>query len=216
MSNFFNMDNAFFTTIGKLVDLFLISLIWVLLCLPVITAGPATTALYYTVVKVIRRERGYLVREFFNSFKVNFKQGAVAGVIVLLLSFALYYDRKIVAVLEGNFGFVMFTLVNATSLILFCVSIYIFPVLSRFKMSLMQLLKSSLFMAMKHLPTTLLLAVIVIAFAVGVYVMPIVICLAPALCCLVCSFFLERVFKKYMPEKSGDEENTTTDEWYLE
>lgn len=215
MGNLFNMDNVFFTAIGKLVDLMIISILWVIICIPVITIGPATTALYYTVVKVIRRERGYLLREFFGSFKSNFKTGSLAGIIITILAIALYLDRKIVSTYEGNVYFILFSVFNAMILFLFFVSIYIFPILSRFKVGLKQLFKSSLFMAIKHLPTTILMAVIIISFMLGIRMMPPVAFVGPALCVLLCSFLLERVFKKYMPEKSEDE-NSTIDEWYLE
>ncbi len=216
MGNLFNMDNAFFTIMGKLVDIFVISILWILLCIPIVTAGPATTALYYVMVKVIRRERGYLIREFFKCFKMNFKQGAIVGIILTTIYVALYMDRKIVLTFEGNVGFVFFAIINAMSLIVFCVTIYIFPVLSRFKVSIKQLFKSSLFMAMKHLPSTVLMALIIIATLVGVYYMIPVVFVAPALCCLACSMLMERIFKKYMPEKSEDGEDTILDEWYLE
>jgi uncharacterized membrane protein YesL len=215
MGNIFNLDNGFFTTINKLIDILLLSIIWVIICIPIITIGPATTALYYTVVKVIRRERGYLLSEFFKCFKDNFKTGALAGIIMTILAIALYADRKIVSTFDGNLYFFMFSIFNAMILLLFCVSIYVFPILSRFNVGLKQLFKSSLLMAIKHLPTTILMAVIIIAFMLGIYIMPPVAFVGPALCFLLCSFLLERVFKKYMPEKSADG-NSTTDEWYLE
>lgn len=216
MGNLFNMDNTFFTVIGKLADLFVISILWILLCLPIVTAGPATTALYYVIVKVIRRERGYLLREFFKCFKMNFKQGAIAGIILTITYLALYIDRRIVLTFEGNVGFVLFAIFNAMLLIVFCVTIYVFPILSRFQVSLKQLFKSSLFMAMRHLPSTVLMALIVVVTLVGVNFMIPLLFIAPALCCLACSMILERVFKKYIPEKSEGEEDSKLDEWYLE
>ena len=216
MSNFFNMDNGFFTALGKFVDLIIISLVWLILCIPVVTIGPATTSLYYVVVKVIRRERGYLVREFFHSFKTNFKSGLISGVILTLLFLVLFFDRRFAATMKGNQGFILLSIFNAMIFLLICVTLYIFPLLSRFTMGIRQLFKTAVFMAMKHLPTTILLIIIFAAFSLGTYIMPIVILISPALCILLESFLLERVFKKYMPEKSEDAESSGKDEWYLE
>jgi uncharacterized membrane protein YesL len=91
-----------------------------------------------------------------------------------------------------------------------------FPVLSRFSVGVKQLLKTSLFMAVRHLPTTILLVIITAVCLLGTYIMPIVILVSPALWMLFLSFLLERVFKKYMPEKSEDAESSGRDEWYLE
>jgi len=216
MGNFFNMDNGFFTTLGKIVDIVIVSLVWLLLCIPLVTIGPATTALYYTIVKVIRRERGYVMREYFSSFKSNFKVGAISSIFVLLATLILIFDRSVAKEIKGNFGIVLFSIFNALIFILLCVTIYIFPLLSRFKIGVLQLFKTSLFMAMKHLPTTILLVLITAVFVLGTYILPIVILLTPGLCLLVWSFLLERVFKKYMPEKSEEAEASGVDEWYLE
>ncbi len=216
MGNFFNMDNGFFTALGKFVDLIIISLVWLILCIPVITIGPATTSLYYAVVKVIRRERGYLVREFFHSFKTNFKTGLVAGVILTILFIVLAFDRRFATTMTGKQSFILLSVFNAMIFLLICVTLYIFPLLSRFTMGIRQLFKTAVFMAMKHLPTTILLIIIFAAISFGTYIMPIAILITPALCILLMSFLLERVFKKYMPEKSDEAESSGRDEWYLE
>jgi hypothetical protein len=71
-------------------------------------------------------------------------------------------------------------------------------------------------MAMKHLPTTILLLLITAIFALVTYITGIGVLITPALWTLTMSLLLERVFKKYMPEKSEDAEVSGKDEWYLE
>ncbi|MFU0827833.1 MAG: DUF624 domain-containing protein [Lachnoclostridium sp.] len=216
MSNFFNVDNAFFTAINKFVDLIVISLVWLICCIPIFTIGPATASLYYAVVKVIRRDRGYLVREFFRSFKMNFKVGTISGILLTLLYFILFFDRKFAAALEDNQRVIMLSIFNVMLLMLFCTTLYIFPVLSRFSVGVKQLFKTSFFIAIRHLPTTILMAIITIALMLGTYIMPIALIISPALCTLLISLLLERVLKKYMPPKSEDAEHSGRDEWYLE
>ena len=53
MGDFFNVDNKFFQGLGKIIDVICLSAFWFFLCIPIVTAGAATTALYYTVNKVI-------------------------------------------------------------------------------------------------------------------------------------------------------------------
>ena len=53
----FNPENLFFRMLARGVDLIGLSLLWVLLCIPIVTAGSATAAMYYTVVKVFRHGR---------------------------------------------------------------------------------------------------------------------------------------------------------------
>jgi len=216
MNGIFNMDNGFFTAIGKLVDIVIVSLLWVLLAIPIITIGPATTAMYYCMVKVIRRERGYLTREFFSAFKSNFKVGTLTSLLLVFMYFVLTFDLRWAKVVEGVPGFLLVSLFNSMLFLITCVSIFAFPILSRFKINTKQLLKTSLFMAMKHLPSTILITIIIAVFAAATYIIPILFMVTPGLCCLLVSFLFERVFKKYMPEKTEDEESNTKDEWYLE
>jgi len=216
MGGLFNLDNPFFTILGKIVDLVLISILWLICCIPVITIVPATSALYYTVVKVIRRERGYLTREFFHAFKMNFKTGTISGLILTAAVLLLLLDRHFTKAMEGNLAVILFSVFNALILLIFLGTLYICPVLSRFSMGIKNLFKTSFFMAMRHLPTTILMAVITIISILGVYILGILILIVPGICCLLCSFLMERVLKKYMPEKSEDAESRGVDEWYLE
>src|SRR5699024_10796498 len=133
MSGFFNPDNSFFTALGKIADIIILSVVWSLLCIPIITIGPATTALYYATVKAIRRNRGYLFREFFKSFKQNFKRGAIAGVILtliaLFLGFDLFWAWMNMSALENSS--ILLGIFIALTIMFICFSIYIFPILSR-------------------------------------------------------------------------------------
>lgn len=219
MSNLFNMDNPVFTVLSKICDLLFLSIIWVLLCVPVITIGPASTALYYTIVKVIRRERGYLFREFFHSFRTNFKRGAIVGVILTIIFSLLALDISMVwgkVEAKGNQNSIMLGVFFAITLLVLCFTIYVFPVLSRFDMTVKQLVKAAVFMSMKHLPYTLAMAAITIVFIVGTILLPFIIFLSPAICILLVSLLMEKVLKKYMPKSDVPPEESGRDEWYLE
>ena len=221
MSNFFNMDNPFFTTLGKLCDLLFISVVWVLLCIPVVTIGPANTALYYAIVKVVRRERGYLFREFFKSFKLNFKRAAVLGVILTIMFVVLGFDLVWAYAnlgSSGSTGSILFGVFIAITFLLVCFSTYVFPILSRFDMTVKQLVKAGAFMSIRHLPSTLAMVIVTAAGIVGTLFIPLLIFIAPALVVLINSFLMERILKKYMPqsEETNEEEHSGKDEWYLE
>lgn len=219
MGSFFSIDSPFFNVMNKICDIVLLSVVYVLCCIPIITIGPATTALYYTIVKVVRRERGYLFGEFFKSFKANFKSGAFLTIVLLIAFAILWVDRsyaKGLAETNQNVAFAMSCVFNAISLILILTTIYVFPVLSRFTIKGFTLLKTSFFISIRHLPSTIIIAVILVAAGLGMYILPIAFIFAPALAAFLASFLIERVFKKYMPAPSETAEEEGTDEWYLE
>lgn len=66
--------NPLFSLLNQLGQLILLSILWTICSLPVITIGASTAALYYTVVKVLRRHQDSLFAAFFREFRNNFLQ----------------------------------------------------------------------------------------------------------------------------------------------
>lgn len=218
MGNFFNVDNVFFSTLSKACDLLFLSIVWIFLCIPIVTLGPATTAMYYATVKVVRKERGYLFREFFKSFKLNFKRGAIVGVIMVIIFFVLSFDISWAwYVNDSNMRPILIGVFAALIFLALSFTLYIFPILSRFEMTVKQLFKAAAFMSMRHLPYTILMVVVTIASVFGIlYTNLLLLFIVPSLSMFINSFMIERVFKKYMPKSEGPGEETGKDEWYAE
>ncbi len=217
MSNFFNMDNPLFSILSKIFDMLFISIVYIFLCIPIITIGPASTALYYTIVKVVRKERGYIFREFFKSFKLNFKRASIVGVLMVIifviLGFDLAYAYGLTAPDSTKGSLLMGVFIGITFLVVSFTQ-YIFPILSRFDMTIKQLIKSAVYMSMRHIHFTVLMIIVNAIAVVIMYFFSPFIFIAPATIVLVNSFMMELVFKKYMPVSEG--EDTGKDEWYLE
>ena len=79
----FNPENGFFRVTGKLVDLVILSAFWLFCSLPVVTVGPATAALYHTVVRCIRGNERDSWMLFFRTFKSNLKVGVLTSLVVI-------------------------------------------------------------------------------------------------------------------------------------
>ena len=77
MSRFFNPDNPVMEFIAKIFDLVILNLIFIFSCVPIITIGASTSALSYVTLKMVRGEDPYIWRNFWKSFRQNFKQGTL-------------------------------------------------------------------------------------------------------------------------------------------
>ncbi len=265
MGGLFNPDNTFFRGMSKLWDMLFVSILWAICCIPgyflitlvtstlsdplqlfiymaidavcMVPIGPAMTAIYYVCMKVIRRDRGYVFREYVHAFKLNFKVGATVGAIlgalITLLSFNLQYSYAAVTASQDTMGRILLVVTLAICFVLLGTVMFLFPVLSRFTMGAKQLFKSSLYMAFRHILHTLAVLVVVVLTVVVMYVVLPAVFFMPAVCALLCSFPIEHVFKRYMPkpEKTvqadgtfiteGDvvgegEDGERKDLWYLE
>ena len=52
LQGFFNYDNPVWRFIGKLGDLILLNILWIVCSIPVFTIGASTTAVYYVTLKL--------------------------------------------------------------------------------------------------------------------------------------------------------------------
>lgn len=195
-------------TVGQLI---LLNILWILSCLLVIPAGSATIALYYSVIKSIRRGQGDALQEFFQCFKANFWRGLGAEVILVLAGLLLYGDLQILQKWQG------YGLLKSATLVVVVISVfaavYIFPILSRFRMGVFRAFALAFTMSLRFLHFTLLLIVgIVIMVLLQIYLLPIVTVLfIPSFWCLGTTYLMEKALRHYMPPKEE-----TDSAWYYE
>ncbi len=213
MSIKFNMEGGVFSSLNKLCDIIFLSVLWIFLCIPIITIGPATAALYYTTVKVIRKERGYVWHEFWHSFKSNFVSGAIYTVVLAGTIAAIYYGLAITAQSNAMMSQMShYVYIILVFIVTYCY-VFLFPVLSRFFLSRVQTMKMALLLSLKHFPTTFGLIVILIVGGIATTMLWPLLLVTPVVVSLLSSFLIERVFRRYQPkpEEGADKEQL---DWY--
>ena len=153
---FFSLENPIWKFIGNLADFFLLSCLWYLCCLPVVTAGAATTALYYVTLKMARGQEGQLIPAFFHSFKQNLKQATALWVGYLAVGILLVLDLVICLQTSSVFAGAMFF----TSVVLLaCWALFItmlFPLVARCDNTIGALFKMGIAMALRNVITPLM------------------------------------------------------------
>ena len=210
MDRLFNMDNKFFTFMGKVADLMILNIVFLICCIPIITIGASVTAMNYVTLKMVKNEDSYIIKSFFKSFKANFKQATIIWLILLVVSVLIGFDFRIMQQLEVtlptkilNYGIYMITFIFAMLLA------YIFPLLSKFENTIINTFKNSLLMAIRHLPSTFLILIITFLPAIASILIPIVliygaivwILIGFALTSFLTSLFFTRIFARYIPEE---------------
>ena len=205
MGQFFHMDSGLMGFLSKVSDICIIGVFWIVGCLPVVTIGASTTAAYYTMVKVVRRQIGTLHKEFFKAFKTNFMDSAIINLFYLVvgttLVFNIYTMYHALEASDAYMPFQMFFLYVTLFFLVIAVSLYTYPVLSRFEIGKWKLVKFSVMILFRHFPTTLILLVMWIAAMAGILYLPVGIVFLPGLYLYFGSFFLEKILRKYMSEE---------------
>ena len=155
MKNAFSPDSKFMIFCGKLVDLVRVNLLWLLCCLPVFTAGAATTAMVSTLY-AFRAGEKCGGRVFFRAFRRSFGKATSLWLLSLLLGCMLALDYVIVAYLDfpGRMAVIVLIFFVAFALVLFSGMIY--PVVSQFPASLREMTVNAVLLCLANLPKMLL------------------------------------------------------------
>lgn len=205
-------EGPIFSFLDKVGQMILLSLVWIIGCLPIVTIATSTTALYYAVIKNIRREYGTAMGAFWQSYRSNLKRGIPITVLGLLVAGILTWNIRLMT--QSGQGSNLLLWGSVILLGLLCaVAVYICPVLSRFRMKAVDACKLAFVMAIRFLPQTCLLAVGTVALVyLQIYVLPIpTVLLLPSVWCWATTFLMEKALRKFMPPK---EEND--DSWYYQ
>lgn len=198
MGGFFSSKNILFRAAERILDVCVLSLLWLVCSLPVLTAVPAASALYYSCVKCLRRgEKGPYVN-FLRAFRDNLKTGIAASAVFLALGLLFAWFNFMLGQLAppaARIAYLIIMLLPAGTLT--CAP----ALLSRFDCTLRSLLRDAAHLTLRHLPGVLAGAVlnVLTALACIKYFFFMAWLVLPALDALLVSLFLEPVLKKYTP-----------------
>lgn len=208
MGNFFNPEKGIWAWLSTLVDVAGLSLLWILLCLPVVTAVPATAALYQAVVSCVRRRESGAFGCYLRSFRDNFKVGLLAGLIVLpaaALLLALHHIVRWYGTRAGGLLYVLYVAQYFALMVPAGILCWLSPLLGRFERGVKDLFRTAFQLTLAHLPSTVVVVLLTAQAAVFClrYWWPVL--FAPSAAMLLVSLFTERVFAKYAPELAAKE-----------
>ena len=200
MRKAFNPESLIWKPLGYLGDLVILSLLWAVCSVPVVTLGPASAALYDAAVHALRRKDEPLIERFLVTFKRELKQGALATLPWLAVPPALFFGLDGLLRLVPSLALYPWAVLGSAVLLcffLFCVQCWLWPVLSRFAMPLGALLTTSLRLAFGHILRSAAMAILwgAVLWTGLRWVFPLFV--GPGLAALLCSFLIEPVFRRY-------------------
>lgn len=209
----FRYDNPFLITLCKIGDMFALSIVWLVCCLPIITLIPASSALYYVVVKSIRRERGSALKQFWVSFRQNLSCGVKVTLVYLLFAaiVTLWFFFASGFPPETTEGLIFTAISRILAVVFGLCSAFLIPLIARFYMKAMQYWKYSLFMGFRHLGWSLLMLLGTAVTVILIIMLPPLVVILPAVLALGLSFIIEPVLARYtiVSDEQGEQ-----DIWY--
>lgn len=206
MNGFFNSENWFWKSFGRIADYFLLSVCWLLTSIPVLTAGTSSIALYDTVAHCVCMNESGMLRRYFGTFRKELLRGIVLTVVWAVIAFALNMGYQIIYQNGAHSSFW-----GILSIVYFCSLFIPLGILcwtvsleSRFVYSFGQLCKTALTFTFLHLPQTAAIVVLFVVVLNLVINFPFLVMVLPGLMVHLQAFFIEKVFHKYMPRAEAD------------
>ena len=178
-------NSPFVKFLEAIANMFIVSFLWLVFCLPIVTIIPASAALYYTVVEVIFGEgRGNgVVKGFWESFKENVKAGIplslAAVVAIAFIAEGLWTGYQLFRV--SIWGMLYFILGILITVIIVPAIIYVPIVLSKFEAPFMVIIKVAAYFAMKNPVISILNVLLLAIMVILVDVFPLSLLITPAL-----------------------------------
>lgn len=196
----FNSESPFWTLVGGFGELLILSLMWFLGALPLVTFGASTAALYDTVFHCIRNRESDMFGRFWSTYKSELLLSIPCSVLwlgVIIGSFRLYRlytDAAGTSPLAYSTA-IAWIILQITVLGIAC---WVSPLQSRFTFRFGPLTETAVKLAVAHIGRSFLLGLMT-ALSIWLsfrFILPVMI--LPGAATLLWTYLIEPVFQKYL------------------
>lgn len=202
---FLAIDSPVMRVLGRLGDIIILNMIFVVGCVPVITIGTSLSALYAVAMKMARGEEPSVWKEFWKAYKRNFKQATICWLIMAVVAILLFVDFRIIRVFQGSMYSVMRVILAIILGMWILMFQYLFPYIARFENGIFATLRNALLLAAVNIPFTIVItglsvgSLIVTLFTSRSFVVASILWVffGFAVLSYAQSFLLCRIFEKY-------------------
>ena len=191
-------------------DVVIISALFLLFCLPVVTAGASVTALYYTVYRKYYKKCDSISKDFMHSLKDNLKNGIIVHLIYLLYSTIVGFNIYFAFFGWGDVKLPdWYMIVSFLPLlpIIFTMP-FVYPLMARFNNTIKGTVKNSFTLCMINFPKFILIwFIVIIALAVSIGFPPAALVI-PAGAAYLCQLITEKAFASAMEVEQSRDNNS--------
>jgi uncharacterized membrane protein YesL len=189
------LSGRIYRVLEAFTNLLYLNALWLLACLPLITAAPATAAMFGVIRRWQRDEEPPIARTFVALLREDFGRNVLLGFIWGAAGAVLVADFALVARI-GALRLPLFVGLLALSVLYAAASVYLFPLMASSSAGWRSLLKDALLYALSQ-PSSAFQGLVVVAVAAFCVVsLPIVVMVAGSATAWAVYFFCDRAFRK--------------------
>src|SRR4028119_1122106 len=190
------LDTKAYQWLESATDFFLLNILWLLACVPVVTAFPSTAAMFGVVRGWARGKEAGVFGAFVLRFRQNFRRGVGVGGLWALFGGALFLDFLIANELPAGPQVVMRFLLVLASILYALASVFLFPVMVHYDTGWTAVPKNALLLAVGRLPITLLCLTIAVAATTLTFFVPLLLVATPSVAAYAVYRLCDREFRK--------------------
>ncbi len=215
--NLLNYNSPIMRFLERVFDLLVLNLMTLVLCIPLVTAGGALTALYKTLFN-LREEKGSVVSGYWQTFRAEFRPALPLG---LLSAAAIAAFGGYLFLLYGKLsaGTVWtWIVVVAVGVLFFFPMAYVFALYARYQNTVKQTIVNAFFLSVRHLLASVLILALHLLPVLIILVFPayapmiglVWLFLGISLPVYLASGLFLRIFLQYPQETQSEEETKIT------
>ncbi len=169
--NLLSYNSPVMRFLERVFDILVLNLMTLVLCIPIVTAGAAMTALYKTLFD-IRQQKGRTVIGYWQTFRAEFRPALPLGLlsIVAILAYGGYL-YLLYPQLAAERAWAWITVAAIGALFFFPMT-FLFPLFAKFQNTVKKTIVNAFYMSIRHFPVTLLMLVMQAAWVFFMFLFP--------------------------------------------
>ena len=212
MGKIFNLDAPIVQAVGKVGQMMITTLTWIVCCLPIVTIGASTAAMCRMMFN-LKEDKYCGFKEFFRAFRDNFRNATLLWLLLVACAALLAVAFYLMVLVEN-------ALLRMVALAVFCllfflvyiVAVYVFPLTAFFENTVFGTIRNAVGMGLGNLRQTIFaialtllpLALALVSLKLFVTLLLLMVVLGPGAICYGVVCVLRPVFLRYIPEEEKE------------
>ena len=146
MGGIFSMNSKLIKVLNNIVDVVFLNIVFIITCMPILTIGPAITALYSVTLKLAAKEDIYVIKAYFKALRENFKKSEKAWLVILAVIVLIGINFRICLAFDFAFKQVVMGLLCMMALLVAISFVFVFPIIAKFEVPLKNAFINSILM----------------------------------------------------------------------
>lgn len=167
---FFIFFELYFRKFFKFIQL---NLLFLAYCVPIVTIGPAIAAMTVIAKKMMQDRHVFLLSDFFDAFKDNFKQSFFMGLIDLVVLFlcstaiTFYYNYDT----QSMWIWVPFLIAVLTGILFLFINFYAFTMITTIRLRLRDIIKNAMIFSVIGIKANLIIVLYMVLLGLFLFIM---------------------------------------------